>query len=100
MAGFQPRPIEEVIIDTILDFRGHEREKVFSKSRKKELVHTRRLVSWFLRKKTTISLKRAGEIIGGKDHTTVIHHMHTLKDLMDTELCTRQEVSILTAMLS
>lgn len=86
---------DAIIIDTILDYREHSREKVLGKSRKRELVHTRRLLCWFLKKRTKLSLKDIGGLLGGRDHTTVIHSLQALQDLMDTEPEIRNEVNYL-----
>lgn len=55
------------------------------KSRKRELVIPRQLCMYFLNKKTTMTLKAIGEMLGGRDHTTVIHSTNLIGDMIETD---------------
>ena len=59
-------------------------DKVQSKSRKREIVLARQLYCFYMCFYTKLSLKRIGETIGGRDHTTVIHSRQTIIDLLDS----------------
>ena len=90
---------DALIIDAIIDYREQTREKVFGSSRKQNLVHTRRLIFWFLKRMTSLSLVQIGKSVGGRDHTTVIYSIQTLEDLMQTEPDIRREVDYLNHLL-
>jgi chromosomal replication initiator protein len=53
--------------------------------RKREVVLARQMAMVMLRNFTDLSLKNIGIIFGGRDHTTVIHAVHTIQDLCDTD---------------
>lgn len=63
-------------------------KKVFSKSRKRELVISRHIMRYLARSLTKLSLTEIGEMFPGQvaaDHTTVMHSVRTTMDLMDTD---------------
>ncbi len=69
-----------------------------TKSRKRELVFARQLIMYFMKKYTKMSLKSIGSEFAGasngkkKDHTTVIHSIRTVNNLMDTDEVVLNEV--------
>jgi hypothetical protein len=66
-----------------------DKEKVISKSKKTEFVRLRHLFSYVIRKVAPKTrLKLIGEVIGGRDHTTVIHGRDAIQDRIDIELKT------------
>lgn len=72
---------------------------LLSKSRKREMVFARQLIMYFMKKYTGMSLKSIGREFAGtstgnkKDHTTVIHSIQTVKNLMDTDQYILQQVN-------
>lgn len=60
-------------------------EDLKSKSRKRELVTARQIAMFFAKKYTNHSLKSIGHYFGGRDHSTVIHALQAVNDMLDTE---------------
>jgi chromosomal replication initiator protein len=60
-------------------------ENLKSKSRKRELVTARQVAMYFSKKYTNHSLKSIGYYFGGRDHSTVIHALQAVNDMLDTE---------------
>lgn len=56
------------------------------KSRKREIVQPRQIAMYLIKKHTNLSLKQIGSFFGGFDHTTVIHSVQTVEDLIDTDM--------------
>jgi hypothetical protein len=54
---------------------------ILTKSRKRELIYRRAAVCNYLRNNTKMTLKKIGELLGGKDHATVLHSLKTYNDL-------------------
>ena len=73
--------IEPIAIITIIQNRY--RIEISKRTRKKEYVEPRMLASFFLHKYTLLSLKRIGFYVGVSDHTSVLHHVHSVQDSMD-----------------
>lgn len=95
---FAPVITPELIIETVCNHYKISPEKLKSKNRSKELVHTRHVIFYFLRKYTNITLKAAG-LLFNRDHTTVIHSVEHLGDIMDTEPNVKSEVEQLEAII-
>lgn len=63
---------------------GISKEKIISKSRKHPLPHIRFSIANYLYKTGAFSLGQVGEVIGRRDHTTVIHALNQHKNLTET----------------
>lgn len=86
----------EKIIVTVCNHFTLPVAQVKSKSREQELVYARHIIFYLLRKYASMTLKSAGALFN-RDHTTVIHSVETLNNLMDTEPNVRDEVELLEA---
>ncbi|MEO1219198.1 MAG: chromosomal replication initiator protein DnaA [Bacteroidota bacterium] len=60
-------------------------ERLKSKSRKKEIVMARHVAMYLAKKYTNHSLKSIGYYCGGRDHSTVIHALQTINDMLTTQ---------------
>ncbi|MCU0341420.1 MAG: chromosomal replication initiator protein DnaA [Spirosomaceae bacterium] len=73
--------IQEIVADyfelTVADLK--------SKSRKKELVYPRQVAMYFAKELTPLALKSIGYHFGGRDHSTVIHAIQMVNDLMQED---------------
>jgi len=52
------------------------------KSRKQEIVFARQIAMYMIRNLTSASLKSIGNFFGGRDHTTVMHSVNTIENLV------------------
>ncbi|MCB2407466.1 chromosomal replication initiator protein DnaA [Hymenobacter lucidus] len=85
--------IEEVEAEVNLDFIQKTVAEYFSisldllkaKTRKKEVVTARQVAMYFAKEHTSHSLKSIGFHFGGRDHSTVIHSVQTVSDLIDSD---------------
>jgi chromosomal replication initiator protein len=68
------------IVKAILEVLGVEGSTMLSKSRKRDAVFARQVVAYFLRENTQLTLRDIGLMIGGRDHTTIIHSIQTIRD--------------------
>jgi chromosomal replication initiation ATPase DnaA len=63
------------------------------KSRKQEVVFARHVCMHLMKKFTRLSLKEIAEYFNSLDHSTVIHGLRRLQDLIETEETTRMIVA-------
>ncbi len=56
-----------------------------AKTRKREVVVARQVAMYFAKEYTNLSLKAIGYHFGNRDHSTVIHAINTVGDMMDTD---------------
>lgn len=55
------------------------------KTRKKEVATARQVAMYFAKEYTDYSLKQIGQYFGGRDHSTVIHAVQCVHNLIDTD---------------
>ena len=92
--------IEEVEAEVNLDFIQKTVAAYFSipvdllkaKTRKKEVVTARQVAMYFAKHHTSHTLKTIGFHFGGRDHTTVMHSVQTVSDLVDQDRKFRDQV--------
>ncbi len=70
-------------------------EKLHSKTRMREVVMARQLSMYLAKNYTNSSLKAIGDSFGGRDHSTVIHSLKTVQDIMDTDMLFKDKVNAL-----
>ena len=63
----------EDVIDVFAERLGIKKEKILGKTRKKEVVEVRDIIVFFLREYAQMSFPAIGKLLGGRDHTTIIH---------------------------
>ncbi len=54
-------------------------------SRKREVVEARQICMYVIRRETTYSFTKIGELFGGKHHATVLHACETISNLIETD---------------
>jgi chromosomal replication initiator protein len=69
------------------------------KTRKKEVATARQVAMYFAKEYTDYSLKQIGHYFGGRDHSTVIHAVQSVQNLIDTDNTFRKNVEELKQML-
>lgn len=69
--GISSNPAQ--IIDYVCKFYDVTQRQVESKSRKRKYVAARQMICYILSMETRLSLVEIGRLLGGRDHTTIIH---------------------------
>ena len=82
----------ESIQKIVCDYFSIPVEKLKEKTRKREIVQARQISMHFAKKFTKHSLKSIGLHFGGRDHSTVIHALSTVEDLMATDRTFKNDV--------
>jgi chromosomal replication initiator protein len=75
----------ETIMKIVSEYFQINPEKLKEKTRKREFVQARQISMYFAKNFTKASLKMIGQHFGGRDHSTVIHALQTVNDLMSTD---------------
>lgn len=68
-------------------------EEMKAKTRKRAIVQARQIAMYFAKEMTQHSLKSIGMHFGGRDHSTVIHALQTVGDLIETDKYFKQNVT-------
>lgn len=75
----------DYIQKTVSDYFHVNQEDLKAKTRKKEIVIARQVAMYFSKDYTNHSLKSIGYHFGGRDHSTVIHALQSVNDMIDTD---------------
>ncbi|MDR7129474.1 chromosomal replication initiator protein [Algoriphagus sp. 4150] len=82
----------DFIQKTVSEYYGIALDDLKAKTRKKEIVTARQVAMYFCKEFTNHSLKSIGYHFGGRDHSTVIHAVQTVNDIMETDSSFRNAV--------
>ena len=84
-------------IDDILEKVCHHyqvsQQNIFSKSRKRSLVQVRQVSMFLAQKYTKMPASRIGQLIGNRDHSTVIHSCNAIEQRIKTDKAFSDEIS-------
>ncbi|MFK7953909.1 MAG: chromosomal replication initiator protein DnaA [Ekhidna sp.] len=75
----------DYIQKTVSDYFHIDQDDLKAKTRKKEIVIARQVAMYFSKDYTNHSLKSIGYHFGGRDHSTVIHALQSVNDMIDTD---------------
>ncbi len=75
----------DTIIDAITDQYNVKVADLKGKTRLRDVVLPRQIAMYLAKEMTNLSLKAIGYHFGGRDHSTVIHAIQTINDLIDTD---------------
>ena len=98
LADLMARPISvsiEEVLTTVGTFYGVTRAELLGRSRNRELVHPRQIIMYLARAELQITLPQIGEILGGRDHTTVMYGVEKITDAIGTDDTLRREILVI-----
>jgi chromosomal replication initiator protein len=73
LAPVQSRPSLETILETAARYFGTDVTELTGRGRSARLALQRQIVMYLMREETGASLPQIGQVLGGRDHTTVLH---------------------------
>jgi chromosomal replication initiator protein len=73
------------VVDVVASVFGVPREKLLSRERTREVALPRQVVMYLLREEANVSLPQIGEVLGGRDHTTVIYACEKVADMIERD---------------
>ncbi len=86
----------DYIQKTVADYFKVELEQMKGKVKKREIVIPRQTAMYFCKRYTQLTLALIGENFGGRDHSTVIHALESVEDMMKTDANFKNSVDELT----
>ncbi|MFY9484484.1 MAG: chromosomal replication initiator protein DnaA [Patescibacteria group bacterium] len=88
----------ERVVEAICRFFGVSREDLMGKKRSKELVYPRHIAMYLLRNEVNMSYPQIGNLLGDRDHTTIMHGFGVINrgisqsDTLQTEITHLKEL--------
>ncbi len=80
------------VVDVVASAFGISREKILSRERTREVALPRQVVMYLLREEANVSLPQIGEVLGGRDHTTVIYACEKVADMIERDDHLRKQI--------
>jgi len=80
------------IFESVCDIYHQDRQCVYLRTRKRDVVQSRQICMALSRLKTDKSFEDIGRHYGNFDHATAMHSLKTVKNLLDTNKVFREEV--------
>ena len=82
----------ETIISKVCEHYNIEESAIHTKTRKREIVQVRQIAMFLAKKHTENSASKIGQLIGKRDHATVLHACKTVKDLIEVDKAFKTEI--------
>jgi chromosomal replication initiator protein len=82
----------EMILKAVSDFYGVDQRMLAAKGRSRNIVIPRQVAMYLLREETDSSLMDIGNLLGGRDHTTVMYGCVKIADEINADSRLRNEV--------
>ncbi len=88
----RPLTIDD-ILEKVCNHYGVNQQTIFSKSRKRELVQVRQISMYLAQKYTKMPASRIGQLVGNRDHSTVIHSCNIVEQRLKVDKAFFSELS-------
>jgi chromosomal replication initiator protein len=95
LADFLPHGEElqpDDVLDAVSKAFGVSNDRILGRERTREVALPRQIAMYLLREESGVSLPQIGEIVGGRDHTTVIYACDKVNNLMETDSRIRRQI--------
>ena len=90
----------EYILDIVCDHFSVNKLDIVSNKRTKELVYPRQIAMYLMKKLTNCSLDYIGNLLGGRDHSTILHGIDKIKAEYNKNDDLKHDISVLEKKLS
>lgn len=82
----------ESIEDEVCKYYHVDKNLIHGRSKKQEIAHARQITMYLSKKYTDNSYARIGDMIGKRNHATVIHACKTVEDWIETDKALRNDI--------
>lgn len=80
------------VIKVICDFFSIDKKDLLGKSRKQDLIVPRHIAVYLIRKNSNESFPLIGKIMGGKDHSTILHSFRKIENDLLTDESLKRDI--------
>ena len=82
----------EIMIDAVCTHYSVGRRAIMGKARSKMISHPRQVLMYLLRTELNLPLEEVGRLVGGRDHTTVMHGVDKITRMASTDVQIREDI--------
>ena len=83
------------IVQRVAHHFGLKPDQLKGRSRKREIARPRQIAMYLIREETDASLPQIGNLLGGRDHSTILYGCDRVAELLDEDVDLRREVTAL-----
>jgi chromosomal replication initiator protein len=83
----------EQLVQAVAQAFGVSLERLLSRNRTQEVALPRQVAMYLLREESKLSLPQIGEILGGRDHTTVMYGCEKIREQLEQDEGLRRQVA-------
>jgi len=80
------------LINTVAEFYSLGKRQLLGDSRARSISLPRQVLMYLLRTQYNLPLQEVGRLIGGRDHTTVMHAVNKITNLASTDVKIREDI--------
>jgi chromosomal replication initiator protein len=91
----KPLMTMDKIAGAVAEFFGIKRAELVGKRRFANVSHARHITMYLARKLTPLSLEQVGRYLSGRDHTTVLHGVRLITDMLQRDEMTLNRLRML-----
>jgi chromosomal replication initiator protein len=81
----QSSPSPASIINAVSNYFKVSSDSLSGKARSKQIALARQVAIYIIREETGLPLEQIGKILGGRDHSTIIHSYSKISSLLESE---------------
>lgn len=85
----------DMILDIVADHFHITKADILSKSRKKDIAIPRQIAMYLIREELKLTFPNIGELLGGKDHSTVMHAWNKVKKDIVNNYSLEQDITLI-----
>lgn len=89
-------PCPNGIVENICNQFGVDKKELCGPKRTKEIKNARQAAMYVLRQTTSLPLEKIGDILGRRDHSTVLHGINVVEERLKTDSCLKQKLEKIT----
>lgn len=94
-ASYRKLTTTKEIIKIVSEFYNVNAEELSAHSRKQEIVKPRQIAMYLMRSEINTSFSSIGEVLGKKDHTTVMHAVNKIQENITLDKNIEQEIILI-----
>ena len=87
------------VLQRVAEYYKIDPDELRKKTRKKDIVHPRQVLMYILREDYDVSFLNIGNLLGGRDHSTVIHSYEKIKEGQKQNYKLKNEIEEIRAIL-
>ncbi|HET9946967.1 MAG TPA: chromosomal replication initiator protein DnaA [Patescibacteria group bacterium] len=89
----------EDVVDTVCDFYNIKQTQLKGPKRDASLVKARQVAMYLLKNELNLTLVEIGNVLGGRDHTTIMYGVEKIEKLVEKKAVLSEEISGITKLL-